>query len=405
MKSIFTLLFTTLYLTMFSINWLPFGPQGIHANNILFGAGDSAYTVICTNQGVCVNNGPGYTWNMFTYSIPAWEAIPYDSSSVLLAMGNGSYSDGIYRYDLINNTFNVLAWVPFSTFIKYCPFNNTYYAGSRYYGLLSSVDGIQWDTVPFFKNRGCAAMDIYGQHIVVTQENNIYATYYSDDGGVTWTQSMSNIPIHDLSFDQNGTLYGVFTGQSNSSGLYLSHNFGHTCNMEYYIDNMNVVGFDVMGNLFTGFHGALPPYEGVAVYDTLSNYYSLLNAGLPNKNINRFKFNPVMSSIAIFVCTDSGVYLCNDYLTILNNNYPEDKSVKIYPNPAHEKIKIELTEKADIEIINQYGQIIENPGLVYSKSVLDISTLSAGVYFIKVTPDKALYKKRQGFIVKKFIKQ
>ena len=403
MKTFFTLLFVTLYMSVFSLNWMPFGPTGIHANNILFGAGIHYYSVVCTNDGVCVNNGPGYTWKMYNYSLPVWEAIPYDNEDVLLVMGNGSYSDGIYKFNLTTNTFSVVKWCLIPTFIKFCPVNSTYYVGTRYNGLLSSSDGLQWDTVPYFQNKGCTALDFFGQHIVVAQENNVFATFYSDDSGSTWAQSASNMPIHDLAFDMNGILYGVFTGISNSSGLYLSHDYGQTWQMEYFTDNMNVVGFDVTGSLFTGFHDALPPCEGVAVYDTASNNFCFLNNGLPDKNINRFKINPIMSSIAIFVCTDSGVYFCNDYLTSIQKHFQETDNLIIYPNPAKELIQIETLINTTIEILNSQGQIIEKLSATEPKTIVDVSELSAGVYFIKAIPDKVMDVKN-GVIIRKFIK-
>ncbi len=403
MKTIFTSLLASLYVTVFGLNWTSYGPIGIHANSILFGAGSHGYDVICTNTGVCVNNGSAYTWHAYNYGMPAWEAVPYDTNNVLLIMGNGSYSDGIYKFNLTDNSFSVVEWIPFSTFIKYCPINDTYYAGSRYSGLYRSADGINWDTVSYFHNKGCAAMDFYEQHIVVVQENNIYATYYSDDEGINWNQSSSNIPIHDLAFDQNGVLYGVFTGNSNSSGLYISHDFGHTWDMEYFIDNINVVGFDVVGNLFTGFHDALPTFEGVAIYDTATNNFSFLNNGLPNKNINSFKINPILSSITIFACTDTGVYFCNNYITEIQDVFFDENNICIYPNPATDKITIISSENAAVEIFNIQGQFIKEISHTSSEIKADISELTDGVYMIKIKTQKAIpYWQRT--TVKKLIK-
>jgi hypothetical protein len=398
MKTIFMLLFMTMYVTVFGFNWTLYGPTGIHANSILFSTGSHGYDVICTNNGICVNNGVGYSWNTYTSSLPVWEAIPYDTSNVLLVMGNGSNSDGIYKFNLSTNTYNVIEWCINPTFVKYCTINNTYYAGTRYNGMLSSADGITWNTIPYFQGKGCAAMDFYGQHIVVTQENNIFATYCSDDGGITWNQSSSNIPFHDIAFDMNGILYGVFTGISNSSGLYLSHDFGHTWNMESFIDNINTVGFDVLGKIFTGFHGASAPQEGVAIYDTTANNFTFLNIGLPNKNIHQFKVSPLFSSIVIFACTDTGVYYCNDYFSSVQNNYFVENNLQIYPNPANDKIEITGLDNGTIEIIDIQGQLVKTLNTSSTKTTIDLIKLSSGVYVIKVITDR-------GATVKKFIKE
>ena len=218
----------------------------------------------------------------------------------------------------------------------------------------------------------------------------MYGTYYSDDAGSTWAQSASNIPIHDLAFDQNGILYGAFTGVSNSSGLYVSHDFGHTWNLENFIDNMNVIGIDVTGRLLTGFHSTVPPYQGIALYDTTSNNFNFINSGLPNLNINRIKVNPLMNSIAIFVCTDTAVYFSNDYYTsVQQNNFP-DNSLNLYPNPANDIIEIESLENADIEILNLNGQLIKRIMALGSKTNVDISMLPKGVYFVKTRSDNKI---------------
>ncbi|MBI9066407.1 MAG: T9SS type A sorting domain-containing protein [Salinivirgaceae bacterium] len=398
MKTIFTLLLMTLYVTVFSFNWTTYGPTGIHANNILFGAGSDGYDVICTDSGVCVNNGVGASWNTINYGLPVMEAIPFDTSNILLVMGNGSYSDGIYKLNLSTNTFYLVEYCFNPTFIKYNTINNTYYAGTRYNGMLSSSDGLTWEAVPYFQDKGCTTMDFYEQHIVVTQENNIFATYYSDDSGNTWNQSSSVVIIHDIAFNQNGILYGVFTGMSNSSGLYISYNFGHTWNIEYYIDNMNTVGFDVLGKIFTGFNGASAPFEGVAIYDTTANNFTFLNTGLPNKNIHKFKVNPVLSSITIFACIDTGVYYCNDYVTSIQNNNFTENNIRIYPNPANDKIEITGLNNGTIQIINEQGQIVKTLNTSSTKTTIDLINFSSGIYIIKAKTDK-------GIATKKFIIQ
>ncbi|OPZ98604.1 MAG: hypothetical protein BWY70_01182 [Bacteroidetes bacterium ADurb.Bin408] len=42
-------------------NWNLLGPADIHTNDVLFNAGSMAYTLICTDSGVCLNNGTGYS--------------------------------------------------------------------------------------------------------------------------------------------------------------------------------------------------------------------------------------------------------------------------------------------------------------------------------------------------------
>jgi hypothetical protein len=384
-------MFLSFNISVFSFNWMLYSPAGIHANNILFGAGSNGYTVICTNDGIWVDDGDFYLWNNYTNSLPVLEAIPYDANNILLVMGDGSYSDGIYKFNLSTTSFEVVEFCYIPIFIRYCTANSTYYVGTRYDGMLSSTDGITWLQVPYFEDKAAAAMDFYDEHIVVIQENNVYGTYYSDDGGISWNQSLSDVSLHDIAFDQNGIIYGVFNGISNSSGLYVSNDFGHTWDIEYFTDNINTIGFDVTKALLTGFHGAFAPTEGVAIYDPIANDFAFLNAGLDNKNINKFKVNPVMSSIAIFVCTDNGVYFSNDYYTAVEKNefsLPESKAYMEdnFPEPFinNTLINYYLPENTNGKIVvnDMFGRVIAEYELVIGENTLEIENQdwAPGVY-------------------------
>ena len=382
--------------TCFAYNWQGYGPANVDANNICFNV-CGGHTIICASNGIYVDSSNG-NWNFYSCSgLPVWEAIGFDSVNILLVMGNGSYSDGIYKFNLTNHQFNVVEWYYIPTFIKFNPNNNLYYVGSRYNGMLSSTDGIQWDAVPYFVNKGAAAMDFYNDHITVAQENNIFATYYSNDGGITWNQSTSNIPIHDLAYDFNGKLYGVYTGVSNSSGLYSSNDGGITWTIESWSDNINTVGFDVTGNVFAGWHN--DPYNGIAMFTTQTMPpWTPYDSGLPNKNVNKIKYNPILSTTTIYCCTDSGVYRLNDYWTGINDikNSPAF-TLSNYPNPfsSHTTIEYTMPEKsttqASLIITDTKGQKVKELNLDCSKGThqaeLNASSLNSGIYYYTLKID------------------
>ncbi len=77
--------------------------------------------------------------------------------------------------------------------------------------------------------------------------------------------------------------------------------------------------------------------------------------------------------------------------------------IKIYPNPATNKITISIPSKATpdnyrIEILNIDGQIIRTNNNCGAETTLDLVNLSSGVYTIKVKTDKEI-------AIQKFIKQ
>ncbi|MCT4640040.1 MAG: choice-of-anchor D domain-containing protein [Bacteroidales bacterium] len=61
----------------------------------------------------------------------------------------------------------------------------------------------------------------------------------------------------------------------------------------------------------------------------------------------------------------------------------------IYPNPAKDIVNIELAERSDLFIINAIGNIINSRLNVTGTVQMNIGNLPAGIYFVKVTNNKA----------------
>lgn len=72
----------------------------------------------------------------------------------------------------------------------------------------------------------------------------------------------------------------------------------------------------------------------------------------------------------------------------------ESDQVAIYPNPSSSKIFINYNQLviSNVEIINSFGQKVQE-GNDHFESV-DISNLSAGVYFLKIKTDRGFVNKR-----------
>ena len=71
---------------------------------------------------------------------------------------------------------------------------------------------------------------------------------------------------------------------------------------------------------------------------------------------------------------------------------------EIFPNPATDKIFINITDNAKLEIINIHGQIKVTKVLTGKMNELDISSLKKGVYIFKISTEK-------GIVMKKIVKQ
>ena len=75
----------------------------------------------------------------------------------------------------------------------------------------------------------------------------------------------------------------------------------------------------------------------------------------------------------------------------------EDNLIKVYPNPATDKIFVKAKENSLSEITNMQGQVILSKKLSDTQSI-DISSLAKGIYFYRITENNKLLQ--TGKIVK-----
>jgi hypothetical protein len=82
-------------------------------------------------------------------------------------------------------------------------------------------------------------------------------------------------------------------------------------------------------------------------------------------------------------------------------NELQQSKFSIYPNPATNKITIEIAEgqaPSQLSIINLNGEEVLTRSLIKPKTQIDITNLPSGVYFVRLTNDNAVE-------VGKFVKQ
>jgi len=71
------------------------------------------------------------------------------------------------------------------------------------------------------------------------------------------------------------------------------------------------------------------------------------------------------------------------------------KEVNIYPNPVRDNLKIEnLGDATDINIYNTMGQIVHTVSSAIGSAEIDISSLSAGVYILKMQNSHNIHTKK-----------
>ena len=71
-------------------------------------------------------------------------------------------------------------------------------------------------------------------------------------------------------------------------------------------------------------------------------------------------------------------------------------TLEIYPNPASDKLFIQLPEsKANlmVEVYNNLGQMVKQKDIGLIRSI-DVNELNSGIYFVKISTGKATITKR-----------
>jgi len=364
----------------FGYTWNPIGTVQMNATKISFGITFSDF-VICSEDGLYLYNISTHETEFYTYGLPVTDAAYLDPYRILIVMGNGSYSDGIWTFDLQTHQFSVVEWLIYPNFLFYDDLSGTYWVGGQWGGMMKSSDGLNWENVDFFNSKTCSRMAGYGQHLVVSEISNLIGTFWSDDSGVTWNASVNSPVISDMSFCSSGLLYGIFPDYSNSSGLWKSEDFGNSWQNVFYADNMSAVGFDCFGDAFAGWKENL----GIARFDPSAPAPGLtyLNEGLPNLNINKIQINPTMSAPAIFVCTDAGVYFSTDYMVGLEEHLHNE--ISISPNPATRFVNIKSDFRINsLNLFTISGKEIVKMIVDENQQQLDVSGFDAGIYLLEI---------------------
>ncbi len=125
---------------------------------------------------------------------------------------------------------------------------------------------------------------------------------------------------------------------------------------------------------------------------TSTNYqFYDANYKFPLININ---YNKVNSNVSSFNSNNCDIFV-NGLLYTGINNLNFEKNYTMFPNPAKDKITIQLSnisvENANIEILNATGQVVKSQNLPIEKGGInaecDVTSLSPGIYFVKTTLD------------------
>ena len=80
------------------------------------------------------------------------------------------------------------------------------------------------------------------------------------------------------------------------------------------------------------------------------------------------------------------------------SNPLNDRSINVYPNPAYDEIflvsKTDHKQDLILNIFDSHGRLIKSRQIIEDKNSIDISSLNAGVYFLRIEKDNHIYTQK-----------
>jgi hypothetical protein len=394
MKNIFFVVFLLCFTSLFGYQWVEIVPSDYDVNDVIF----TPETLAATAQGILYHEVAG--WQLYPTTLPVWQLMQISDTEVIAIMGDGSWSDGIYIFNLQTGEQQILEYAPWPEFIFYCNNDNKYYVGFGQ-GLLSSEDGENWNEVEYFSWNPCRAMIACEDNYVVGGDY----VYYSTNSGTDWQQTEISWSFCAFAVNEEPepTFYGVFPGTSYSSGLYSSENSGADWQVVFWHIYLTDVLRLYNGMTFVSFADEAEVEPGVASYDFEDDSFTFYNTGLPEATVNKLTINPLVNCLNVVACSSQGAYMLTGFVTeTQEEQIPYSYRIKTYPNPFNPSLTIgfELLQEANVivGIYNLKGQLvkkIENDFLKKGKYNFSwngknesLQDCASGVYFCRITSSK-----------------
>ena len=193
----------------FAYDWYPFGPSGIKANKICIinNYDFDIFAFITVDTGIYVVSYMLSDTSIY-YDLPIVDACPFDSyyptiDSVIVLINEGSYSDGIYSFHLVTQELHLIEYCYKPNFIELWAYPYKFFVGYEG-GLLTSNDGLSWETDSTFNQLNCTSISQYThnvENIIVVTDNPTDNAFLLDDDGQSWHQIFSDIRIAEA-FDE-----------------------------------------------------------------------------------------------------------------------------------------------------------------------------------------------------------
>ncbi len=374
MKKIYTLIFFLVTNVITYAQWVittgPFEPNVVTlaANDNLLIAGCSSAS---TNPGGFLTSNSGDNWSFIGSDLTCkFASVEINTNTgTIYAGGSNCFYQSFDNGATFTMTNNGLS--PYLIRDILLDESNIY---SSALGIYKSTNGgFSWSLIsPVMTSN---KIDKNGANIIVgTLDAGVYL---SNDNGITWTNLSAGLPTNVLDVKIIGTNFLAATG----SGIYVSTNNGVSWSLTNLALSTNCI-YQIGSTLFAGCLNG-----GVHYSLDNGNTWIPSNNGLTNLTV----YSLASNSDYIFAGTTGYVFRrpLSEFgiLTSITNDFYTNNKINVSPNPNNGILTISqsISNKLEIEIYNQLGQIIDKKISNEKNTTLDLSNYIKGVYFVHLT--------------------
>lgn len=348
---------------------------------------------------LALQEGTGWnTYQFWTDGLPITGTARLNESTLMVAMGSGTYSDGVYNFDLDTHQWAINEWFIRPNFLIYYPANQRYYVGERE-GLFYTANGTNWYRISSLGVNPCTSFASFGNKLIC---NNGSMVWYSTDGATSWQEANLN-NLKGFRYSSDGSkIYALMSVGSDSDGLWSSEDSGASWSPEFYSDNLSAIGPDFNGQIPLGWNQ--PNENGNYLELWLENSNQRVPIQGLNGAVKQLEIFPLVNTPSFYVINTTGLFWLTNFLEVgLDDDLipsPQALQVKHWPNPAKSTLHLEFAEKQDhvsVELYDLRGrQLFSADRKKVQNKVLDLKLpdLPSAVYLLKVRCGKALYQQK-----------